>query len=146
MSFIKKLFSGKDKTAGNDNYFPLWLKQGMYTMNLKHNDGYLRSDLDGAFMRKPDIIGQGEVVLNQLPRDIMVYTTKTACTKKEAITCFILDKDGDLQAFGKETVGPDNAMLASLSQIIELEKSILDIPTIKTGETFVKNGTKWVLY
>jgi hypothetical protein len=41
--------------------------------------------------------------------------------------------------------GPKNAILASLRQILELEKTILDIPSIKTGETYVKNGTNWVL-
>jgi hypothetical protein len=35
MSFLKKLFSGKDKTAGNEIVFPTWLKQGMYTANLQ---------------------------------------------------------------------------------------------------------------
>jgi len=76
----------------------------------------------------------------------MVYTTETAGTKKEAITYFILDEDGDLQAFRKGTPGPENAMLASLRQILELEKTILDIPPIKRGETYVKNGTNWVLF
>ena len=146
MGFLKKLFSGKDKTAGSEIAFPLWLKQGMYTTNLQHNEGYLRSDLDGTFMRKPANIEQEQVSLKQLPQDIMVYTTNSAGTKKEAITYFILDEDGDFQAFGKETPGPKNAMLASLRQILELEKTILDLPPIKRGETYIKNGASWVLF
>ena len=146
MGFLKKLFSGKDKTAGSEIAFPLWLKQGMYTTNLQQNEGYIRSDLDGTFVRKPANIEQERVILNQLPQDIMVYTTNTAGTKKEAITYFSLDEDGDLQAFGKEMPGPKNAMLASLRQMLELEKTILDIPSIKAGETYVKNGANWELF
>jgi len=146
MGFLKKLFSGKDKMPGSEIAFPLWLKQGMYIANLQHNEGYLRSDLDGTFIRKSANIEQERVILNQLPQDIMVYTTRTVGTKKEALTYFILDEDGDLQAFGMETPRPENAMLASLRQLLELERTVLDIYSIKTGETYVKNGTTWVLF
>jgi hypothetical protein len=76
--------------------------------------------------------------IKDFPPDKIVYTTKTVAQKVEPIFYVSFDQDGDLQVFGNEENDESNAMIVSLQQIIQIDKSILSLPDIQKGEAYIR--------
>lgn len=65
--------------------------------------------------------------------ELAVYTTQDVVQEKSPILSVFHDLDGDWQFLGNELVTTENAMIVSLSQIIDIDASVNDILNMPSG-------------
>lgn len=77
--------------------------------------------------------------LKDIAPNSVVFSTQAVVYKKEPIVYFCFDEN-DFQALGPGGADIKSAMLVSFSQIIDIDKSILNIENIEPGQAFVRKN------
>ncbi len=86
--------------------------------------------------------------LTEYPKNKIVFTTKSVVKENAPIFYISLDKDGDFQMFGNEEQDVNNAILVSLGQIIEMDKTLLNLSNIEIGEAYIRDNkeSEWKIF
>ncbi|MBL3549159.1 MULTISPECIES: hypothetical protein [Chryseobacterium] len=78
--------------------------------------------------------------INEIPGNTPVITTKYVVEKTSDIVYVSFDEEGDFQVFSDEGADMDNVKVVSLSQILELDKSVTQLVDINKGEKFYREN------
>ncbi|SMC38175.1 hypothetical protein [Chryseobacterium sp. YR221] len=78
--------------------------------------------------------------INEIPGNTPVITTKYVVEKTSDIVYVSFDEEGDFQVFSDEGADMDNVKVVSLSEIIELDKSVTQLVDINKGEKFYREN------
>ena len=62
-------------------------------------------------------------------------TTKYVVNNNSIIVSVFYDEDGDWQFFGKEEVSEEDAIVVSIQEMIDIDKSLVNLPDLKEGES-----------
>jgi len=74
-----------------------------------------------------------------------VLTTKSVVESKTLITHVGYDEDGDWQFFDDSDFSESDILLVSLGQMLELDKTLADLPNMRKKEAVVRGNKneKW---
>jgi hypothetical protein len=64
-----------------------------------------------------------------------VITTKYVLNNNSPIISIFYDEDGDWQFFGTEEVGEEDACIVSVQQILEIDKTLANMPSLSKGQS-----------
>jgi len=64
-----------------------------------------------------------------------VITTKYVVNNNSPILSVFYDEDGDWQFFGEEEVGEEDACVISVEQILEIDKTLANMPSLSEGQS-----------
>ena len=62
-------------------------------------------------------------------------TTKYVVNNNSIIVSVFYDEDGDWQFLGEEEVSEEDAIVVSIQEMIDIEKSLVNLPDLKEGES-----------
>jgi hypothetical protein len=71
-----------------------------------------------------------------------VITTKYVVNNNSPIISVFYDEDGDWQFFGEEEVGEEDAYIVSVQQILEIDKTLANIPNLSKGQSAFRTDKK----
>ena len=76
-----------------------------------------------------------------------VITTKYVVNNNSPIISVLYDEDGDWQFFGNEEVGEEDAMVLSVQQILEIDKTLADLPNLQEGQSAYRQNVnaEWII-
>ena len=85
------------------------------------------------------------MTISQFDKKKPVITTVFVVKQKSPITEVVYDTDGDLQMLGDEDSEVEDAMVLSLEQMLDLDKTLLDLPDLEQGMRYLRNniGENW---
>jgi|GEM_PF-6763351 len=63
------------------------------------------------------------------------------------IVSVFYDEDGDWQFFGKEEVSEEDAIVVSIQEMIDIDKSLVNLPDLKEGESAYRKNKEsiWLI-
>ena len=64
-----------------------------------------------------------------------VITTKYVVNDNSPIVSVFFDEDGDWQFFSEEDVCEDDAYIVSIQQILEIDNTLANIPSLEKGQS-----------
>jgi hypothetical protein len=64
-----------------------------------------------------------------------VIATKYITDKNSVIVSVFYDEDGDWQFFSQEEVNEDDARVLSVQQILKIDNTLADIPSLSKGQS-----------
>lgn len=62
-------------------------------------------------------------------------TTKYVVNNNSIIVSVFYDEDGDWQFLGEEEVSEEDAIVVSIQEMIDIDKSLVNLPDLKEGES-----------
>lgn len=74
-------------------------------------------------------------------------TTKYVVNNNSIIVSVFYDEDGDWQFFGKEEVSEEDAIVVSIQEMIDIDKSLVNLPDLKEGESAYRKNKEsiWLI-
>ena len=74
-------------------------------------------------------------------------TTKYVVNNNAIIVSVFYDEDGDWQFFGKEEVSEEDAIVVSIQEMIDIDKSLVNLPDLKEGESAYRKNKEsiWLI-
>ena len=74
-------------------------------------------------------------------------TTKYVVNKNSIIVSVYYDEDGDWQFFGNEEVREEDAIVVSIQEMIDIDKSLVNLPDLKEGESAYRKNKEsiWLI-
>jgi len=87
--------------------------------------------------------------VREINYDIYVFTTKYVMKNGSPIVRVLHDEDGDWQFLGNEgNLQETDAMIVSLGEIIEFDRTLSDIIDLPIGKQALRNNTNetWHIY
>lgn len=74
-------------------------------------------------------------------------TTKYVVNNNSIIVSVFYDEDGDWQFFGKEEVSEEDAIVVSIQKMIDIDKSLVNLPDLKEGESAYRKNKEsiWLI-
>ena len=69
------------------------------------------------------------------PKNKAAITTRFVVKEGSVITFVSLDEDGDWQFLGDEDVEEKDAFIISIEQILEMDKTLKNIPELQKGQS-----------
>ena len=101
-----------------------------------------------SYLRRKTFL-KGIKYMNNVNFNIYVFTTKNVLKKGYPIIRVIHERDGDWQFLGDEcNLQEDDAMLVSLNEIVEFDKTLFDILTLSEGKQALRDriGGDWHVF
>lgn len=76
-----------------------------------------------------------------------VITTKYVVNNNSIIVSVFYDEDGDWQFLGEEEVGEEDAIVVSIQEMIDIDKSLVNLPDLKEGESAYRKNKEsiWLI-
>ena len=77
----------------------------------------------------------------------IAITTKYVVNNNSIIVSVFYDEDGDWQFFGKEEVSEEDAIVVSIQEMIDIDKSLVNLPDLKEGESAYRKNKEsiWLI-
>lgn len=74
-------------------------------------------------------------------------TTKYVANNNSIIVSVFYDEDGDWQFFGEEEVSEEDAIVVSIQEMIDIDKSLVNLPDLKEGESAYRKNKEsiWLI-
>ena len=74
-------------------------------------------------------------------------TTKYVVNNNSIIVSVFYDEDGDWHFFGKEEVSEEDAIVVSIQEMIDIDKSLVNLPDLKEGESAYRKNKEsiWLI-
>lgn len=74
-------------------------------------------------------------------------TTKYVVNNNSIIVSVFYDEDGDWQFFGEEEVSEEDAIVVSIQEMIDIDKSLVNLPDLKEGESAYRKNKEsiWLI-
>lgn len=74
-------------------------------------------------------------------------TTKYVVNNNSIIVSVFYDEDGDWQFFGEEEVSEEDAIVVSIQEMIDIDKSLVNLPDLKEGESAYRTNREsiWLI-
>lgn len=74
-------------------------------------------------------------------------TTKYVVNNNSIIVSVFYEEDGDWQFFGKEEVSEEDAIVVSIQEMIDIDKSLVNLPDLKEGESAYRKNKEsiWLI-
>lgn len=74
-------------------------------------------------------------------------TTKYVVNNNSIIVSVFYDEDGDWQFLGEEEVSEEDAIVVSIQEMIEIDKSLVNLPDLKEGESAYRKNKEsiWLI-
>ena len=74
-------------------------------------------------------------------------TTKYVVNNNSIIVSVFYDEDGDWQFLGEEEVSEEDAIVVSIQEMIDIDKSLVNLPDLKEGESAYRNNKEsiWLI-
>ena len=74
-------------------------------------------------------------------------TTKYVVNNNSIIVSVFYDEDGDWQFLGEEEVSEEDAIVVSIQEMIDIDKSLVNLPDLKEGESAYRKNKEsiWLI-
>lgn len=74
-------------------------------------------------------------------------TTKYVVNNNSIIVSVFYDEDGDWQFLGEEEVSEEDAIVVSIQEMIDINKSLVNLPDLKEGESAYRKNKEsiWLI-
>ena len=74
-------------------------------------------------------------------------TTKYVVNNNSIILSFFYDEDGYWQFLGEEEVSEEDAIVVSIQEMIDIDKSLVNLPDLKEGESAYRKNKEsiWLI-
>ena len=74
-------------------------------------------------------------------------TTKYVVNNNSIIVSVFYDEDGDWQFLGEEEVSEEDAIVVSIQEMIDIDKSLANLPDLKEGESAYRKNKEsiWLI-
>lgn len=74
-------------------------------------------------------------------------TTKYVVNNNSIIVSVFYDEDGDWQFLGDEEVSEEDAIVVSIQEMIDIDKSLVNLPDLKEGESAYRKNKEsiWLI-
>ncbi|WP_297166512.1 hypothetical protein [uncultured Porphyromonas sp.] len=74
-------------------------------------------------------------------------TTKYVVNNNSIIVSVFYDEDGDWQFWGEEEVSEEDAIVVSIQEMIDIDKSLVNLPDLKEGESAYRKNKEsiWLI-
>lgn len=74
-------------------------------------------------------------------------TTKYVVNNNSIIVSVFYDEDGDWQFLGEEEVSEEDAIVVSIQEMIDIDKSLVNLPDLKEGESAYRENKEsiWLI-
>ena len=74
-------------------------------------------------------------------------TTKYVGNNNSIIVSVFYDEDGDWQFLGEEEVSEEDAIVVSIQEMIDIDKSLVNLPDLKEGESAYRKNKEsiWLI-
>ena len=74
-------------------------------------------------------------------------TTKYVLNNNSIIVSVFYDEDGDWQFLGEEEVSEEDAIVVSIQEMIDIDKSLVNLPDLKEGESAYRKNKEsiWLI-
>ena len=74
-------------------------------------------------------------------------TTKYVVNNNSIIVSVFYDEDGDWQFLGEEEVSEEDAIVVSIQEMIDIDKSLVNLPELKEGESAYRKNKEsiWLI-
>ena len=74
-------------------------------------------------------------------------TTKYVVNNNSIIVSIFYDEDGDWQFLGEEEVSEEDAIVVSIQEMIDIDKSLVNLPDLKEGESAYRKNKEsiWLI-
>ena len=74
-------------------------------------------------------------------------TTKYVVNNNSIIVSVFYDEDGDWQFMGEEEVSAEDAIVVSIQEMIDIDKSLVNLPDLKEGESAYRKNKEsiWLI-
>lgn len=74
-------------------------------------------------------------------------TTKYVVNNNSIIVSVFYDEDGDWQFLGEEEVSEEDAIVVSIQEMIDIDKSLVNLPDLKEGESAYRRNKEsiWLI-
>ena len=74
-------------------------------------------------------------------------TTKYVVNNNSIIVSVFYDEDGDWQFLGEEEVSEEDAIVVSIQEMIDIDKSSVNLPDLKEGESAYRKNKEsiWLI-
>ena len=74
-------------------------------------------------------------------------TTKYVVNNNSIIVSVFYDEDGDWQFLGEEEVSDEDAIVVSIQEMIDIDKSLVNLPDLKEGESAYRKNKEsiWLI-
>lgn len=74
-------------------------------------------------------------------------TTKYVVNNNSIIVSVFYDEDGDWQFLGEEEVSEEDAIVVSIQEMIDIDKSLVNLPDLKEGESAYRKNKEsiWII-
>ena len=69
-------------------------------------------------------------------------TTKYVVNNNSIIVSVFYDEDGDWQFLGEEEVSEEDAIVVSIQEMIDIDKSLVNLPDLKEGESAYRKNIR----
>ena len=74
-------------------------------------------------------------------------TTKYVVNNNSIIVSVFYDEDGDWQFLGEEEVSEEDTIVVSIQEMIDIDKSLVNLPDLKEGESAYRKNQEsiWLI-
>ena len=74
-------------------------------------------------------------------------STKYVVNNNSIIVSVFYDEDGDWQFLGEEEVSEEDAIVVSIQEMIDIDKSLVNLPDLKEGESAYRKNKEsiWLI-
>ena len=74
-------------------------------------------------------------------------TTKYVVNNNSIIVSVFYDEDGDWQFLGEDEVSEEDAIVVSIQEMIDIDKSLVNLPDLKEGESAYRKNKEsiWLI-
>lgn len=74
-------------------------------------------------------------------------TTKYVVNNNSIIVSVFYDEDGDWQFLGEEEVSEEDVIVVSIQEMIDIDKSLVNLPDLKEGESAYRKNKEsiWLI-